>query len=766
VTADPDATSPDPSVGQARDLSEDSLPPPDPEGPGLFGDAPPASRAGGSYRVLARAYRPTRFDELIGQDSMVRILRRAFALGRVAHGFMLTGVRGTGKTTTARIIARGLNCIGPDGGGGPTADPCGVCPDCTAILADRHPDVLEMDAASRTGVDDMREIIDQARFRPMQGRMKVFIIDEVHMLSRNAFNALLKTLEEPPEQVTFILATTELRKVPVTVLSRCQRFDLRRVSQAQLAAHFAAIARREGASVEPEALALIARAADGSVRDGLSLLDQAISMSHGDPAGGDPVHGDLPQSGARQEEAGGRTAVGSAAVAEMLGLADRGLVFDLLEAVLAGRMEEVLGITGQIYLAGTDLGQVLTDMLELVHTVSRLKAVPSLRDSPELPEAERVRGGAIADRLGMAALARVWQMLLKGIGEVEMAPQRRDAAEMVLIRLCHLGDLPTPGELIRRLSGPGAGDVPSFPATPAALGSGSPVPASPSERGQGRGPQNPGAQNSGAHNLGAQHPATRHGGAQEFAAREPTAEARSPQGQGNGRGAAQGHGHGQGQAPVVVSPPASGGGYASSALAVAPRPDAPELQEPEPRVPEPHALEPQAPEPQAGAASARVAPRSWREVVALVAAEREATLHGHLRHCVHPVRFAPPVIEVRLQPQAPRDLTQRLAALLGRLTGTRWTIAVSREPGEPTLAEQSDALAALGRSSAESHPLVRAILEAFPGARLGRMNDSRLDEYGLLPEIEDAPPLDFAPLGAEPVTLDDLSDDPDPSPET
>ena len=410
---------------------EAEAPDPIPEGPGLFGETlpqtPPPAQHATPYRVLARKYRPTTFADLIGQETMVRTLRNAFSLGRVAHAFMLTGVRGVGKTTTARIIARALNCTGPDGNGGPTVEPCGVCSNCTAILADRHPDVTEMDAASNTGIDSVREIIEAVRFRPMQARTRIFILDEVHMLSKPAFNALLKTLEEPPPHVKFIFATTEIRKVPITVLSRCQRFDLRRISIAELSAHYGRIAEKEGKQIDREALALIARAADGSARDGLSILDQAIAQT---PDG---------------------ESITEAAVIEMLGLADRGAVFDLFEAVMAGKTEAALTITDNAHARGADLGEMLADLLELVHTVSRLKSIPALRTGSDLPEFERVRGSAMAEKLSMPNLGRAWQMLLKGISEVEQAPDRRAAAEMVLIRLCHVAELPPPGDLVRRI---------------------------------------------------------------------------------------------------------------------------------------------------------------------------------------------------------------------------------------------------------------------------------------------------------------------------
>jgi len=397
------------------------------------------------YRVLARKYRPDTFAGLIGQEALVTTLTNALRAGRVAHAFLLTGVRGVGKTTTARIIARALNCIGPDGTGGPTPEPCGVCENCRAIAEDRHVDVLEMDAASRTGVDDIRELIEGVRYRPTLARTKVYIIDEVHMLSRNAFNALLKTLEEPPEHVKFVFATTETRKVPVTVLSRCQRFDLRRVDQETLAGHLRSIAEQEKVAIAEGTLGLIARAADGSVRDALSLLDQAIAH--------------------------GGEAIDEAHVRGMLGLADRTAVFDLLDAALRGDIRAALDHQAEQHAAGADPALVVEDLLALVHWLTRITVVPETADEPGIPEAERVRGRDMATRLPVAELSRAWQILLKGLAEVRGAPDPHQALEMLLIRFAYTARLPTPAEALKASPGGPAKPAPAAPvpaATPAA----------------------------------------------------------------------------------------------------------------------------------------------------------------------------------------------------------------------------------------------------------------------------------------------------------
>ena len=405
-----------------------------------------------AYQVLARKYRPQDFDALIGQEAMVRVLRNAFETDRIAHAFVLTGVRGVGKTTTARIIAKGLNCIGPDGQGGPTVRPCGVCEPCRGIAEGRYMDVMEIDAASHTGVDFVRDITDMARTRPT-GRFRVFILDEVHMLSTNAFNALLKTLEEPPPTVKFIFATTEIRKVPVTVLSRCQRFDLRRIEPEAMLAFLSDICAKEGARVAADGLALITRAAEGSMRDALSLLDQAIA--HGGGAAGE---------------------TSAEMVRSMLGLADRARTLDLFEAVMRGDAAGALAELGAQYAEGADPLGVLRDLAELTHWISVVKIAPEAADDPTVSPAERDRGRDLAARLPMRALARAWQMLLKALGEVAQAPGPMMAAEMALIRLTHVADLPSPEDLVRRLSQSPVASAPSSPSPrPPAGGSGGPV---------------------------------------------------------------------------------------------------------------------------------------------------------------------------------------------------------------------------------------------------------------------------------------------------
>jgi len=401
-----------------------------------------------AYRVLARKYRPSTFADLIGQEAMVRTLTNAFETGRIPQAWILTGVRGVGKTTTARILARALNYELPDGSvTGPTINMPVLGVHDQAIMESRHLDVIEMDAASHNSVDDVRAINDAVRYAPVSARTKVYILDEVHMLSGAAFNALLKTLEEPPPHAKFIFATTEIRKVPITVLSRCQRFDLRRVDAAVLVAHLQGIAGKEGIEAAPEALALIARAAEGSVRDALSLFDQAIAHAAG------PV---------RAEDVRG-----------MLGLADRTRVIDLFEALMRADMPRALAELRDQYDTGADPAMILSDLAEFTHFVTRLKIVPALADDVSLTEAERTRGRDFAGKLSMRVLARTWQMLLKGIAEVEAAGRPLAAAEMVLVRIAYAADLPTPDEVIRSLGdasprGNGAGVAAAGGAMPAA----------------------------------------------------------------------------------------------------------------------------------------------------------------------------------------------------------------------------------------------------------------------------------------------------------
>ena len=565
------------------------------------------SPAPAPYRVLARKYRPTDFAGLIGQEAMVRTLSNAIQSGRLAHAFVLTGVRGVGKTTTARIIARALNCVGPDGKGGPTIDPCGVCEHCRAIAEDRHVDVLEMDAASRTGVDGIRELIESVRYRPTSARFKIYIVDEVHMLSTAAFNALLKTLEEPPEHVKFVFATTEIRKIPVTVLSRCQRFDLRRVEMDVLAAHFAAIAVKEGAEIAEPALRLIARAADGSVRDGLSLLDQAISHGAG--------------------------AVSEAQVRDMLGLADRARVFDLLDAVMKGDVATALGQITDQYAAGADPVVVLQDMLELVHWLTRLKVTPDAADQLGASETERVKGAEMSKGLSLAALTRAWQMLLKGLGETRNAPNPLQAAEMAVVRLAYAAELPSPAELVEQLR-----------------------------------------------------------------ANPPTAPA--PRGPGGGGGG--GGGFGGGGVSDAVSGHHMGGGPVhgpATALKLSPAP-------------------------MAAPAVLPAMPAGFAEAVAMFSERREGLLAVQLRTQVNLVSFEAGRIEWRQNSTAASDLAPKTARLLSEWTGRRWTVSVnSSDPAQPTLAEQEVNAETRRRQDAAEHPLVKAVLSAFPGATIEAVRD-------------------------------------------
>ena len=575
--------------------------------------APKRSPATESHAALARKYRPKTFAELIGQEAMVRTLRNAFASGRVAQAYMLTGVRGVGKTTTARLIARALNYEAP-GADGPTLDMEGEGIHCRAILESRHLDVVEMDAASHTGIDDVRELIDSAHYKPNTARYKVYIIDEVHMLSKQAFNGLLKTLEEPPGHVKFIFATTEARKVPVTVLSRCQRFDLRRIEIEPLTAHLASVVEQEGAAAERPALALIARAAEGSVRDALSILDRAIAFGSG--------------------------RVEADAVRGLLGLADRGRVFDLLETVLRGDAGGALTLLSALTADGAEPGQAVADLADAVHAVTLAKAAGTA--DPAASEAERARAADLAARLKMPVLARAWQMLLKGYDEVRSSPRPQAAADMVLVRLAYAADLPTPGELAR------------------ASRDGDAAPAPRPER----------------------------------AAPQPSPAPRKP-------------------AP------------AESSVKAMPSAEAAQLQ----------------PDP-----AEDVSLQSFDDVVALAEAKRDLKLRNALLEQVRLVDFKPGAIQLKLLPNAPRDLTQDLRKKLAGWTGRLWSVDFSESEGKPPLGQQRREKEKREIDAVSEHPAVREVLEHFPDAKIVAVRpapreDAETDE-GLAPEDVEAFPED------------------------
>ncbi len=576
------------------------------------------------YQVLARKYRPETFVDLVGQDAMVRTLRNAFAADRIASAFIMTGIRGTGKTTTARIIAKGMNCIGTDGESGPTTDPCGQCEHCTAIMEGRHVDVMEMDAASRTGVNDIREIIDSVHYRAASARYKIYIIDEVHMLSTSAFNALLKTLEEPPAHVKFIFATTEIRKVPVTVLSRCQRFDLRRIEPETQIELLRKIATSEGADITDEALALITRAAEGSARDATSLLDQAISHGAG-------------ETGADQVRA-------------MLGLADRGRVLDLFDMIMRGDAGAALSELAGQYSDGADPMAVLRDLAEITHWVSVVKITPEAADDPTVGPDERARGQAMADKLPMRVLTRMWQMLLKALEEVGAAPNAMMAAEMALIRLTHVADLPSPEELVRKLH-----DTPPPPAP------------------------GPGGGNGGGYAT--------NGGAPTGTGTSAYATSQVPSG--NGGGSAGGH---------------------AMALAL-----------------------------QSETALSQYV--TFDHVVELIRKHRNAKLLVDVETCLRLVNYRPGRIEFQPTDRAPRDLAQSLGQYLQQWTGNRWAVTIVNEGGGETIQEKRDAADNALKAEAKAHPLVKAVFDAFPKAKITEIRTQQeivaQAELEALPEVED-----------------------------
>jgi DNA polymerase-3 subunit gamma/tau len=579
---------------------------------GLDLGGPGGQGAAASYRVLARKYRPSNFADLIGQEAMVRTISNAFETGRIPQAWILTGVRGVGKTTTARILARALNYELPDGSvKGPTIELPTFGLHCQPIMESRHIDVIEMDAASHNGVDDVRQINDAIRYAPVSARYKVYILDEVHMLSTAAFNALLKTLEEPPPHAKFIFATTEIREVPVTVLSRCQRFDLRRIDAATLVTHLGNIAGKEGIEVAQEALALIARAAEGSVRDSLSLLDQAIAHAAGK---------------VRAED-----------VRQMLGLADRTRIIDLFEALMKGDVAAALKELREQYDIGADPAVVIADLAEFTHFVTRMKVVPSVADDVSLGEAERTRGRALALALSIRVLSRTWQMLLKGVAEVEEAGRPLAAAEMVLVRIAYVADLPTPDEAIRAI-----------------------------DNGGGASPQPQGTQQA-------------NGGASSG----PGAVSAAP-------------------APVAASAPRyDAPRNAPRAVAVARPASDPVAQS--------------APQPQSAPA---LAIRTFAELVALAADRRDIQMKLALERDMRLVRLEDGQLEIALEPSASKVLVNDLSRKLQQWTGRPWVVVISREQGAPTLKSVADAQKAELEIGVRADPLVKAVLERFPGAEI------------------------------------------------
>ncbi len=622
---------------------------------GLFGDAA-STQAGGGFQVSARKYRPQAFDEMIGQDVLVRTLQNAIRSGRIAHAFIMTGERGTGKTTTARIIARALNCLEGDG---PQLNPCGRCANCRAIAASSHVDVLEIDAASRTGVDDMREVIDSVPYRPVQARYKVYIIDEVHMLSKSAFNALLKTLEEPPEHVKFIFATTEINKVPITVLSRCQRFDLRRVPATLLSQHFAKICDAEALSYDAEALALLARAADGSVRDGLSLLDQAIAQS-------------APEAAPRLQ---------AQAVTLMLGSADGSAVLDLLDLCLSGQVAAALMRFDDMYAKGAQPKLVLRDLADRLHLATRLKVAPGLGDDTALNSEAQGALAVLAERLSLPALMRAWQIVSQGLEAFGGRNEAKQLADMVLIKLGYAADLPDPKALVEALV---AGD-PASSATPG---------AGPTSATAGTEPLSPAraAQQARAQQEGQQEN-------QQTATRprpEATTKIEAAASQGTGGGA-------EGASPALepLAPRPAAGPVAVAELANA------ELTNAGPRTSEAEPL---------------AMPESFEALIRLFEQQHKPREAADLKQKVALERFEPGHLRLIPRQAVPNEFARNLARTLEALTETPWKVELvqprPQEATPQTIAERNAAQEAQNRQAALAHPEVQKVMAAFPQAKL------------------------------------------------